>query len=521
MQNIYWPASLLISVLVSMAMLSYARRFEPKNFALAADALLGQRVFLVCAAILGAVVGLEAILSVLHPEAIQYEPEGASLIAAWLFAHGQPLYHAAGNAQRYSLLYGPMMYLPFSAIFKFGGGMALVRAVGVFGVALAVASMWVLARVSNLRGYLLLYGVGALCLILPPIFTGRADAISFAMVVLGATAACSGNLLALAAFAAIAVGAKATAVLYFIPLLFLLLQERRQRAADLWFAFAVFTGLVLLPFAVPGISLRSYVYWLSAAAKHGLVPELLVMNVVVLVTLAAPAIWAAVASAAWRQDDRRPWWGLWVAVASGVVLSVPAAKVGSGYFHIVPFAPVFMLVLVRAGGWRLGLVQRSTGLVFAAFLLLSVLFMARHVSVLLFGERTIKVPDAALVEIDHYIAAVGSPSTLSMGAGDLSHRQTNAALYVLRHGGAYLINDVTMWDMEGSGIAIPEKTIEAISTCQVPNWLIPAGDKPFHSQNLYAPDRLIFGPIEAIFSQRYELVEHGHYYDLWRCRKAQ
>lgn len=518
MQNIYWPATLFLSAVVSIFMLNCAKRFEPATYVNTVHALNGQRVFMLCAAALLGLLGIEATCSLLQAESVQYEPEGASLIAAWLYAHGQPLYHSADSVQRYSLLYGPLMYLPFSAIFKLGGGMVAARCVGIAGVMVSGAGMWLIVRASRLRGYLFLCALGVVILAIPQMFTGRADAISYSAVVLGACAAAAGNVVALALLAGVAAGCKATAVLYFGPLLYMALQLCKPTLTGWISAMLVFGAVVLLPFSLPGVSLPSYLYWLREAGKHGLVPSLFLTNVVVLLVLAAPALWAAVSTRAWRHQDRGPWRALCVTLGFGFLLSVPAAKIGSGSYHLIPFAPAFALLLARAAHWHVGLVQRSSQVVYTAFLLLSFLFMSRHAHTVLFGEESAKVPLAALAEIDRYTENARGHGAISMGAGELSHRQTNAALYVLRHGGRYLFNDVTMWDMEGAGLPIPKATVDAIARCDIPNWLIPAGDLPFHSGNLYFPQRQIFVPVDTVFAQHYVLAERGHYFDLWRCR---
>lgn len=518
MQNLYWPASLVLSFLLCVLVLGYVGRFEPANYRGLVSAVHNDRVFWLCAAIFAVPLALEATLSVLHAEAIQYEPEGASLIVAWLYGHGLPIYHSADSAERYSLLYGPMMYLPFSAIFKAGGGMVAARLYGLFWVLTAVVGMWWLVRRDDRRGYLFCLGLFSLCLILPPIFTGRADAASLAAVTLGAIAASAGSLAALACCCALAVGAKATAFLYFVPLLVVCAQARRPTPGQICLAAIMFASLVLAPFALPGVSLGAYCYWLRAAGKHGLLLDLLIMNIVVFLTLAAPALWACAASTSWRANHGRSLLALVVTLAAGLALSVPAAKVGSGYFHMVPFVPVLMLVMVRSPQWHVGTVQRLTTVIHTAFFLFALLFMARHLSALLYGERSIKVTPAVLAEVDRFVRQYRDDGGISMGSGQLGHRQTNAAFYTLRHGGAYLLNDVAMWDMEGASLPIPEATLSVVARCQISNWLVPAGDKPFRSANLYSPERMMMPGLESIFQSRYEMVQHGHYFDVWRCK---
>ena len=91
-------------------------------------------------------------------------------------------------------------------------------------------------------------------------------------------------------------------------------------------------------------------------------------------------------------------------------------------------------------------------------------------------------------------------------------------------GNPLILDAPALEDMQLSGLAIPQATIDYIKSCQAQIWLIPKGEEPFVMPNIYAdarifPERNLFeDDFRQAFLQEYKRVGSSEYYDLWACR---
>jgi hypothetical protein len=84
---------------------------------------------------------------------------------------------------------------------------------------------------------------------------------------------------------------------------------------------------------------------------------------------------------------------------------------------------------------------------------------------------------------------------------------------------------VAISDMELSGKAIPQSTVDLVRSCSTQIWLIPRDGGPFTTLNLYAeaaPQRFsdlhMFSPaFRSAFFDTYRKVGSSRFYDLWAC----
>src|ERR1039458_7793113 len=194
---------------------------------------------------------------------------------AYVLNHSQPLYHSAETGERYSLVYGPLAYLPYSLAM----GLApygfltckLVAAVACF----LTLFVGILCLKKWLKGPSLVLASGflvALFLALgPDAFLVRADPILCLLAALGLWAAARAGTAAAVVLLAVALGAavnvKVHAPIYFVFPLLLLVQRAGRKAAGCALLGA---GIVsALPFLLPQVSLRNWFQVLRVVGQHG------------------------------------------------------------------------------------------------------------------------------------------------------------------------------------------------------------------------------------------------------------
>ena len=267
-----------------------------------------------------------------------------------LAGRGAPLYHGLESAQRYSLLYGPMSYLPFVwALRIFGPHVLSVKLVVLFLNAALLVFLWhsYRTRVNAQQATM------ATVLVLPFLLAGepylieiRGDVVMLVAAAMGLTGALSASRwragLLLAAGAGICVAAKITGGLYFVPL-FAMLYRRGIRTTTLTLLGAGFVAC--LPFAWPAVSIPNYFLWLREAGHHPLAGFEVVRNVKTLVTISVPVVLLF-----WRlyERDRQVFFNyirrekifLLSLAASIGLMSITASKIGSGEHHYLPFYPL-------------------------------------------------------------------------------------------------------------------------------------------------------------------------------------
>ena len=400
-----------------------------------------------------AILWLITIITAIQSQSIEYDTELASLTGAFLYAHGFPLYHDLAYPERYALLYGPYAFLPFSLIFKLGGGLGAARCFGALGLLTAIAAIWLLVRRDQRRNYLVLLPL----LIIPfagnALVAGRSDGWIIAGVSLATLATQQRRPIIVFLAAAIVCGIKLTALAAFIPLIWLLWARKSLGFRSATIGLACFSAITFLPFVLPNIDLENYVFWFAAASRHGLSIGGIAGNLIVAFIILAPLI-----TVLWRSCDQVSREAIGYAIAvmiSAVILVIPAAKAGAGYIHILPVLGPMLLGItllpcpaVSARDYLFAVIQAPL----AAMALLLVVPFPRGI----FDQTALHVSDAAIRELDDDMAAVPDRARFSIGPGRLEARQSDALFHALTQGGGYLLSDVVIWDMDESGLAIPE-----------------------------------------------------------------
>jgi hypothetical protein len=461
----------------------------------------------------------EAFMSVFLGEIIEYNVELSTLFISYLFNQGYQLYQNLDGPEIYSVLYGPIMTLPASYVFKLGGWLSSARLIGVSGVAVFVIVSWHLVKWNKLRFEFMLWALVAVFYTLFFTFSTRMDSWLFALPMLGALGAYKRNLSIVAATAALAIGIKIVAIFYFIPLAIWVLMKEGLHLKKILFSGALFFLLTAAPFLMPGISADGYMFWIKAANEHPKNMASFVFHIVFTLVICMPAIVLLFKSKSDIGKYRDQVILLSAILVSGIILSYLSSKEGSSYYHIPPIVSAVLLLLISRDDWNSDFDFR--------ILIISIAFMApivfatrsQYLTIAyleLTDGRPFKTGHQVLNEMKSYIDEKGSASLFSMGFGSPKIRHQNAGIHLLKLGGVYVLNEMALADWHASGIKIPEKTLNLFRDCKVPYWLIPAGEKPFHSI-LYSRG-YIATPIEEIFDEKYHKEKSGKYFDLWTCK---
>lgn len=257
------------------------------------ESLLGYRGAFGAATLLLALYAVGLVSCTLIPAVLDHiEVSVGSL--SYLGLHGSPVYTSVRDARRYSLLYGPMCYLPYEAALVVLGPFiqSLKAAVVVLNVILFAVLWAVFHRMCPRWNVLIPLGFIASGMALdaraPFLIRGDAGlALGVALSILALSRRRRGTTVALFALGgAYAMDVKITAVFYLVILLYLLARSLGVRLAFL--SVVIAGALAIAPFALAQFSVRNYAGWLREAVYHPLDGNLFLMNVVIAAILLAP-----------------------------------------------------------------------------------------------------------------------------------------------------------------------------------------------------------------------------------------
>lgn len=477
------------------------------------------------------------------------EPNIASV--SWLIGKGFPLYNGINSVQRYSLVYGPLAYLPFTWGMAILGGSILSLKIVVLAAVLGIVCFsWhsyrqLLDRPKSAIAVLVVVGFlmgGSL----PYLLEVRGDVLIILCAAWALGAAVSPNALLAVAFSALACAAgvdiKVTGLLYFLPM-FVLLGYRHgwKRAGVSLIAAGV---LSFVPFLIPGVSLPGYLLWIRAASKQPLgtdIPNILeyVLKFSLPILLLAWRFASIDVSAFWAYLRERR---LFLGTLAGCfgAMTVLCSKAGAGVHHLLPFCPVLgylcadLYTAANAHRKAAAHIQRSFPQ-FACWLAIGAFFGMRLAGKLqtdlsiVVGERA---HAQALVQDVDSIMKSHPHERIEMGYGetDVTPPMPDYALTYVRPALVFAGNPLTMdaaalADMQLSGIQIPEADIDYISSCQTRVWLIPKGEPAFSQVNVYSfygprvmPRRNLFSEsLRRAFLAHDRKVGSSKFFDIWSC----
>jgi hypothetical protein len=460
------------------------------------------------------------------------------------FNHGAPLYHDLASPQRYSLIYGPLSYLPFSCALRVLGSKLLsLKLLVLFANVCFLILLWASyrKRLDTARTFFAVAAVMAFMMSGEPyLFQVRGDVLMSLTVALALFGVLSSSpltaLMLLSLATGLCFGVKITGVLYFLPLFVLLYRRFGLRMA----AFAAFgAGLVgCLPFGLPPISLTNYLLWFHEASRHPFRLVEFLSNLRTAVTISLPALLLL-----WgfhRVDPKncltylreQKLFLLALAGSLGFV-TILASKFGAGNHHLLPLYPVIGFLCsdlysrIPAGApaptVSYGSIARA-----ACWLWLASTVATRIPVEFLATERKLNTrwSLAAAVTRDLTNIMHDHPGDrIEMGYSQ-SYSLTFYRPTLVFAGNPLTLDAPALDDMQLSGLAIPQGTIDYIKACRTQIWLIPKGEAPFVIPNIYAdarifPTRNLFEDrFRQAFLQQYQRVESSDYFDLWECRDS-
>lgn len=463
----------------------------------------------------------------------EVEPTVTSL--AWMVQDGHPLYHALHSPARYSVLYGPSVFLTNGLFLKILGP-------SLFSTKMASA-------LAGLGSLLLLYGavarkgrdvvavsmVGLAVLYYWcqgfAVYLVRPDSLLLFSVSFGLYCAVRVRrifaILAVGAVLGFAINLKIHAGFYFLPILAIL--YRRFGWWSLLHTAVVGCAGALAPFVFYSqISLVNYIVWLKNAMGHGLglatVPITGRYTFGLVVPMAALLLLNQSAKK-WLQSQL-----LLVLAMIGSIFGilVLSAKPGAGLVHLLPLVPTSLFIislLLRdlpldtwtrpCRGTVCGHLGKGAAVAMVMTVMMAGLVHEYRICRLVHWEN---LEARALVGDIEDIQATypGLAISMAVGGEDENYRYAwMRPLLVFNHH-PLLLDPIAVMDCHLSGQEMPPEMYAALSRGQVAVWLVPKEERPFAKANWYPPHEPIFS--EAFmdhFQANYTPRSQSRFFDLW------
>lgn len=446
---------------------------------------------------------------------------------AWLSVTGRPIYHDLEAAERYSVPYGPGIYLIPGLIMKaLGAGLKTVK----LGSALAALAMPPLLYLTALRAgakqaYAALVaavGVIAMLVFQHYSFWIRAEPM---LLFVTAGALCTAHirdrkraLVSTGLMLGLAGTLKLTSPFYLLPAGAVLFQRFGLR--DFAVVSAAGAAISFLPYALPWVSLKNYFAWAKIAADGHHFDGLL--SSVCWVWLQFFGIPFALLLAA-QKDHRKFLKANWAYLVGVFVATFMAYKggsiVGGGAYHLLPLVPIYChawVVLTRDGvrpGFRWAVAAVSLAFAFA---LLARATLDQTLVMKKMREQAAWTPVAD--DLKRYLATAETRD-VAVGYGEYYDVPYFRPLAVFA-GGPYLIDSGALMGMVWAKNKTPPATYQAFRSCKPRIWLIQKDRVPFQFWSLYDGWEPIFEEeIRRAFQESYRKVGSTEYFDVWKCAR--
>lgn len=464
----------------------------------------------------------------------EVEPIVSSL--AWLVQGGHPLYTAFDAAERYSVLYGPAVFLTNGLFLKLlGPTLASAKVASLLG---GIGSLLFLyGAVSRERRDAVALGATTLATLYFwtqgfAVYLVRPDALLLFAVGLGLFGAVRlRRWLALATVAAavgFAINLKVHGGLYFVPVLGLVWRRFGWRDTIVTSLGAV--AVVGAPFLFHDqISLRNYLGWLRNAVSHGLELSTLDQTLRYAVFLLLPPLGLLLAvPGRYRLWSR---FGLDVALLLPVygLILVLAAKPGAGPVHLLPLVPttVFLFAEILRASLEQAAFAPLERTVRGSRQWLRPVLVATVATALLAGSvniyRAVRYVDYEINQTPHLAEDVQEimreypDLTISMACGGerLSFQATWLRPLLVFADNPVLIDPISVMDSSLSGRQISQRTYQALTDGKIAVWLVPRRQIPFAKRNWYSPHLPLFSErFQEHFMACYTPRAHSRYFDL-------
>ncbi len=470
------------------------------------------------------------------PGYFEYGEENiASVAAYWL--RGHPIYHSLANADRYSLLYGPLPTLINALFQKTGWDVFFASKLpGVLSLILTLILMGALVRRNRewplLKKMVILATFAAILIdFYNASFWDRPDAFILPLTVLSLLLAetpssqtsSSGALsfLLAAVFGIIGgclANCKINACVDVIPSFVFYLERKNPRnkigLIAVFCLMAAATGFAF--FLIPGVSLKNFLAILFLAT-HELNFKLFRDNIIFLLPFAAIFILSG-----FQARYRGTFYALAGTLSATVIL---ACKTGSGLYYFMPFLP--LLFYFAAVGEETLVKKRTSQLRrFAVCCFLGMFWMVPQYEgrYLAFfngrGKRAVAdLRDLRKIEKKY-------PGPKSMGVTDKGVDYRNYDLFYLTpelvsRGGRMLVDMPSIMDFHLAHVKIPEATYQALGSCEVREFVLPATGKPWTAGSIYHHQTALFTrKFRKLFAEHYKKIDTIGPFALYKCSKS-
>jgi hypothetical protein len=454
---------------------------------------------------------------------------------ARLLGTGAPLYHELDTASRYALLYGPNCFLALWAAMRLLPDPVLAPKLcaALFALA-ALALVFATMRrsiVCRQARWLGLAYFCAMCLLVGyRLVWVRSDSQLLFWVALGLWASLHRStwlaFLLVGACAGAAFDAKLHGILYFLPIVAVLLPRGRVRH---WAALAGLGVLVAAaPFLlIPSVSASNYLLWLKMASRHGFGLLLPLSVAMTLGFMLMPLALAAVGHVADMAPERRRELfratrvQLILAVLAVAAIFVVSSKNGAGEWHLIPLLPtgawLLAALLDRDSLWESRLPFR--GLAGSAWAAVLILALANAGFVLCdVGAVYLRTEPAALdlsMADARALAAKFPGQNVAVGYGENKDFPASFARLALPVQEKLMLDAAALMDMRLSRVGLPPSTVTALSDGAVQVWLIPKNSVPFAMVDLFRHESLFSPAFQHVFHQHYRKVAEGQVFAAW------
>ncbi len=454
---------------------------------------------------------------------------------SWLVNHGEPLYHPIDSPTRYSVLYGPSVYLTNGFFLQlFGASLGATKLASLLAIGLSLVFLYgavakrrldTLATMAVLLAVLYFWNQGfSIYLVRPDAFL--VFAVSFGLLVVQRS---RGWLawLALGGALGFAINLKIHALLYFLPVLVIFLRQQGVRSLVKSLLFGAL--VVVAPFFLhPQISGTNYLLWLKNAMGHGLGVETLASTSRYGLALLMPVLAVAILDGhkgRWIFKDKLLTLSLVGALLGCLVLS---SKHGAGLVHLLPLVPVFVFVAAhRVSGldhshWtvsslissRLFWGRTAVAVMFVTLMISGSVHTYRSSMLVKWQNRN---TDAVAKDLKSIMADFKDfKISMACGGEEEFFRSTFLRPLLVFADNPLLIDPIAVMDCRKAGMDLSESTFKAIKDGRVGVWLVPRNQKPFSKTNWYAPHEAIF-PERFLdyFLENYSRRTHSEFFDLW------
>jgi hypothetical protein len=471
-----------------------------------------------------------------------WDPVEPSVTAvAQQLRQGRQIYHALDSAPRFSLLYGPSVFISNAAALSlFDNPILASKLSGVFwGIAAMLSVLWALRRSFGSR--LAFIGLGwAVALALwyeNYTYWNRADSLLLFCTSAGLVALLIRrkwlSWLVMSLVIGIAVNTKIHAPLYYVPLIALLYVRQGWRACVPPLLLAAVWLIMPFAFFPQSFSLLGYVTWFTDVGSLPMSSVLLWRNLEYGFLLAfLPGLLVVVVAIGVRNMSQmfRLIFPALTCIACVLVGAIIGAIPAAGPHHLIPFIPSIVYLTIDLYANARAQIRQTPAWPALRITALSILIPAwiiASAATIIIGQiqtgfYDFVIPDEGPVQSDLLaLKTKYGESTLQMGYGDdEGHRATYFRPWLYTGSTEYFLDSMAMMDMQAIGVKIPPATIDALTTQRFDIWLIPRTELPFSMRSLWFADHppLFSLELRQAFLDNYIKIDRSQFYDVWAAK---